>query len=397
MKHVIPVSPSFQPPIRNENKLKLGLFGPNCSGGLAPTTVPERWRNTWENNLALARMADDAGLEFLLPIARWIGYGGKTDFHGSVLDSMTWAAGLLASTKHINIFATVHTAVHHPVVIAKQIATLDQIGNGRVGLNVVVGWNPPEFQALGISLPVDRTSRYTLGQEWLDIVVKLWYGPGPFDWNGQHYQLQRVYSEPRPIVSPIPIFNAAISAEGREFAIRNAEYLFTAAIDLRTAREDIRALKANADKLGRRAGALTFCYVVCRPSAKEATEYHRYYAQQHTDHDAVDRLIDTMLPHSKTLPATVQAIIRNNFAGGHGGRALIGDPDMVADGLEAISATGFDGTTLAFVDYAGEFPYFRDEVIPRLERRGLRRPFRPHIDGNSAAAATRQCATYQTA
>jgi len=43
--------------------------------------------------------------------------------------------------------------------------------------------------------------------------------------------------------------------------------------------------------------------------------------------------------------------------------------------MEQLSATGLAGTTLAFVDYAREFPYFRDEVIPRLEKKGLRQAF----------------------
>jgi len=64
----------------NANKLKLGIFSPNCSSGMAVTKVPERWDASWENNLRLAQMADDAGIEFLLPIARWKGYGGETDF-----------------------------------------------------------------------------------------------------------------------------------------------------------------------------------------------------------------------------------------------------------------------------------------------------------------------------
>ncbi|NCZ64803.1 MAG: LLM class flavin-dependent oxidoreductase, partial [Cellvibrionales bacterium] len=42
--------------------------------------------------------------------------------------------------------------------------------------------------------------------------------------------------------------------------------------------------------------------------------------------------------------------------------------------LEQLSDTGISGTTLAFVDYAKEFPYFRQEVLPRLEAKGLRQP-----------------------
>src|SRR6266403_3680358 len=112
-----------QSPILNNNKLKLGFFSPNCSGGMSVTKVPERWVNSWDNNIRLAQLADEAGIEFMLPIARWIGYGGETDFHGSVLETLIWATGLLANTKHINVFATVHTAFIHPVVSAKQLAT----------------------------------------------------------------------------------------------------------------------------------------------------------------------------------------------------------------------------------------------------------------------------------
>jgi hypothetical protein len=75
---------------------KLGTFSTNCSSGMTPTQAKERWVNSWDNNLTLAKMLDEAGIDFMLPIARWIGYGGPTDFHGGVLETMTWAAGLLA-------------------------------------------------------------------------------------------------------------------------------------------------------------------------------------------------------------------------------------------------------------------------------------------------------------
>jgi FMNH2-dependent dimethyl sulfone monooxygenase len=115
---------------------------------MSVTKDPERWVNSWENNIRLAKLADDAGIEFLLPIARWIDYGGETDFHGSVLETLIWATGLLAHIpKRINIFATVHTASIHPVLAAKQLATADQLGEGRLGLNVVAGWNKPEYDA----------------------------------------------------------------------------------------------------------------------------------------------------------------------------------------------------------------------------------------------------------
>jgi len=58
------------------NRLKLGLFGANCSSGRAITMVPERWSGSWPDCVRLAQAADQAGIEFMLPIGRWKGYGG---------------------------------------------------------------------------------------------------------------------------------------------------------------------------------------------------------------------------------------------------------------------------------------------------------------------------------
>ncbi len=226
------------------DKFRLGTFATNCSSGMTPTKIPERWVNSWENNLALAKMLDDAGIDFMLPIARWVGYGGETDFHGSVLETMTWAAGLLGATKNISIFATIHTTANHPVVIAKQIATIDQIGKGRAGLNIVAGWNKPEYEALGLDLPDDHETRYGYAQEWFDYVRKLWTEPDYFDWSGKYFKGKRIKSDPQPLRHAVPIFNAAGSKEGRDFAVNNADYLFTPAIDLERSKTEITDLKA---------------------------------------------------------------------------------------------------------------------------------------------------------
>jgi alkanesulfonate monooxygenase SsuD/methylene tetrahydromethanopterin reductase-like flavin-dependent oxidoreductase (luciferase family) len=91
----------------NDNRLKIGLFGANCSSGRAVTTVPERWSGSWRDTLALAKAADAAGIDFMLPIGRWKGYGGDTDYQGATLETLTWASGLLAATQNISVFGTV--------------------------------------------------------------------------------------------------------------------------------------------------------------------------------------------------------------------------------------------------------------------------------------------------
>ena len=364
-----------QSPILNHNKLKLGFFSPNCSGGMSVTKVPERWVNSWENNIALAKLADESGIEFLLPIARWIGYGGETDFHGSVLETLTWATGLLAHTKRINIFATVHTAFIHPVVAAKQLATADQLGRGRLGLNVVAGWNKPEYDAFGIDLPEKHSDRYALAQEWFDVVTQIWNHHGPFNWDGHFYHLKNIYGYPRPFDGPPPIMNAAGSGEGRSFAVRNADFLFAISVDLEKSKSEVADIKEKARRINRDTGVFTLCHVVCRPTHKEAEDYYRYYADEHADWGAVENLMNLQGLHAQSFPAEALQTLRGRFAAGHGTFPLVGDAEAIVKEMEKITAAGFAGTTLSFVDYVKEFPYFRDEVIPRLEKKGLRAKF----------------------
>ena len=84
-----PVSMRDRVAMYNSNALKIGIFGANCSSGRSATKVPERWSASWPDCLRLARMADEAGIDFMLPIARWKGYGGDTDFHGSTLETIS--------------------------------------------------------------------------------------------------------------------------------------------------------------------------------------------------------------------------------------------------------------------------------------------------------------------
>src|SRR5215207_2952681 len=155
--------------LRADVGLKLGLFGANVSSGRSYITAPERWVASWQNNVTLAQMADEAGFECMIPIARWKGYGGESNPNGESWESITWAAGLLAATKRINVFATVHVPLNHPLVAAKQMATVDHIGQGRFGINVVCGWNEDEFAMFGVTKK-EHEERYEQGAEWWTIV-----------------------------------------------------------------------------------------------------------------------------------------------------------------------------------------------------------------------------------
>ena len=357
----------------DRNKLSLGLFGMNCSGGLAVTTVPERWDASWENNQKLAQMADEAGMEFMLPLGRWKGYGGVTGHNGSNFETLTWATGILASTRNIMAFGTVHVSLFNPVVAAKQMATADHVGQGRFGLNIVCGWNSDEFDMLGINL-AQHEDRYDQGQEWVDIVTQAWSCAEPFDYDGRFYQVHKTDIHPKPYGGGRPmIVCAGNSPRGRDFAARNADMMFT---NILTGLEEVpgntSALREMAAAYRRDIGVFTNVAVVCRSSKKEAEEYFRYYAVENADLDAVENMI---VGRGLKKPGISQERLesaRVRAAGGNGALPIVGDPDDVVAMMKRLSESGISALAMGFTNYLDHFPYFRDEVLPRLLHAGLR-------------------------
>src|SRR5262249_39596795 len=187
-----------------DNRLQIGLFGANCSSGRAVTKVPERWSGNWPDNKKLARMADEAGIDFLLPIGRWKGYGGDTDYQGATLETFTWACGLLASTRRITVFGTVHAPLFNPIIAAKEMVTADHIGEGRFGLNIVVGWNEGEFEMFGVQQR-DHEQRYEYAQEWIDVIKMIWSDKEDFDFDGAYLHMKGIRGKPKPYGGTRPV------------------------------------------------------------------------------------------------------------------------------------------------------------------------------------------------
>ncbi len=363
----------------NGNPLKLGLFGANCSSGRSYITAPERWDTSWEHNVQLAQLADEAGIECMVPIARWKGYGGETNPNGTSWESITWACGLLAATRRINVFATVHVPLNHPLVAAKQMSTADHIGRGRFGVNVVCGWNEDEFRMFGVTKK-EHEDRYAQGAEWWRIVREIWGGAGPFDFVGEHYELYGVEGSPLPYRGAAPIMmNAGASPSGRAFAIQYSDMHFDGVKSPEESIERIADTKRQGRVLGRDIQVWTPIGIVCRPTRQEAAEYTQYIVE-HADLGAVGHLaemhardakdrIDLEGVHRRTGESQVE---RRVLA--RGSYCAVGDPDWVSEELVRLHRGGFDGLVLNFVDYLDEFPYFAQEVLPRLERLGIREP-----------------------
>ena len=359
----------------SRNRLKLGLFGANCSSGRAVTKVPERWSGSWPDCLRLAQMADQAGIEFMLPIGRWKGYGGDTDYQGGTFETVTWAAGLLAATRHLTVFGTVHAPLIHPVIAAKEFVTADHIGEGRFGLNVVCGWNEDEFEMFGAAMR-EHDQRYDYAQEWLDTIKRAWTEESEFDVDGRFLQLKQVRARPKPAGGSRPIImNAAVSPAGQAFAIRNCDALFSNAPlgKLDAFAGHVSNVQAQARAHHRELDVYTVAVITCRRSRREAEAYYRHCIIDHADWAAVDHILAMKGVTREAYPDDFEE--RRAFqANGMGGLPIIGSPDEVAGEMLKISSTGARGIALSFVNYLEELPYFCAEVLPRLTRMGLRQP-----------------------
>ncbi len=357
-------------PLKGPNRLKLGVFSTNADGGLAITDVPERWQAHWADNLTAAQIADRAGLEFFLPIARWKGFGGKNRVREWSFETFTWAAGLATATERIGLFMTVHVPLVHPLYAAKALATVDHISHGRAGLNIVCGWNPKEFGMFGTPL-VEKG--YDQAAEWLDILEKLYAADEPFDHEGTYYRMAQAVSRPASLQAPRPVtMNAAFGDPGRTFAAAKCDYLFTTFSELEDAGRHVADIGARAAANGREVGCYTVAHVVCRPTDAEARAYYERYAVSMADHEAVDAHMAGKKEFSQSHDPHAYDVYRQRFAGGAGTYPLVGSPETIAETMMAIAGKGYEGIALSFVNYTQELPYFCDTVLPILARAGYR-------------------------
>ncbi len=360
-------------PLFNANRMKLGVMAFNCSLGSTVTKDPAAWELTWPNNVALAQMADAAGFEALLPVGRWKGYGGATNFNGSTFESFSWASGIAAVTNQIAVLATVHAPLVHPVTAAKQAATIDHISGGRFVMNIVCGWNKPEFDMFGVEWR-GHDQRYEYAAEWIELIQRLWTEHQEFDFDGTFFSGKGLWSEPKPIQSPVPLMNAGSSITGQAFSARNCDMNFVMLRQKSDAadRAQIANLKRMALDNGRQSQCWIHAYVVCRDTEQEACDVLNRYVQENGDWDTASRMIEMFGAESGTLDAEVLNAFKFHFIAGHGGYPLVGTAEQIVTQIDRLSALGVDGMLLSWLDYLGEGRQWIDDVLPLMEQAGQR-------------------------
>lgn len=359
-------------PLRTSpHRLKLAVFGVNVSGGCSMTRAPGTIEVSWEESKRIAMMADAAGFDALVPVARWKGMGGDVNFNHRSFEPFTWAAGLAAVTSRIALFSTCHVPTVHPVRVAKEFATIDHISCGRFCLNIVAGWNEREISMFGAPQAAHDT-RYDIADDWISLIKALWSREEEFDWNGPHFTVPAAYSQPKPLQSTPVIMSAGNSPRGQAFAAKHADLNFVVAPDMVSAGKAAEGVRSLAGERGRQVQVFGQCYVVCRDTEAEAKAFVEDYVNELGDWSGVRNLLDVLIPNSQSALGSEWESMAANMIAGYGALPLVGTPDQIVEGLAKMSAAGLDGTTLSWVDYEAGIDQFERVLKPRLIEAGLR-------------------------
>ncbi|MEZ5375577.1 MAG: TIGR03619 family F420-dependent LLM class oxidoreductase [Acidimicrobiales bacterium] len=279
--------------------MKFGLFALNYGTCADPSVAVQ-----------VARYAEDAGLESLwtgehlvLPDPQPVGVHMAPTL--PFLDSVVALTLLAAETTRIHLGSgIIELPLHHPIMLAKQCASIDQISNGRLILGIGAGHLVPEFDAMGV--PMSERGRRM--DEYLDAMRALWTMPQP-EYHGELVSFSEINAFPRPVAPEgIPIVTGGVSEGARRRTIRKANgwYLFNA--DLAIV-EEAMAIITNEQQEIERPEHLGRLEISVTPNAPiDAAAVERYAAL------GVDRLIllpdPTAASEDRHRPIAVDDILR---------------------------------------------------------------------------------------
>jgi pyrimidine oxygenase len=339
-----------------------GIFLPIGNGGWMLSTTAPHPEASYAWNKRATLHAENIGLDFVMSMAKWRGFGGTTDHWGRSLESVTMMAALAEATSRIRIWATLHANVHNPAVAAKMLTTLQDVSVGRAGLNIVNGSYPGEFQQFGDWDPdLSHEDRYRMTELWTEAVCRLWSEPS-VTMRTPYFDLVDCQSRPHPATRPT-LISAGKSEDARRFQARYADGAFLAAESL----DEMRALSADVHSRAKAHGR------VCRT-----------YSMLTVVQDETDALAAAKVKawgtgldrEALTGMRTAWGVSENQaraWAEGAAGEAafqtayVAGSAATVTEHIEYIvREADLDGLMLIFPEYDQDMLLFGETVLPAL-------------------------------
>ncbi|GGB20840.1 pyrimidine utilization protein A [Allosediminivita pacifica] len=353
---------------------KIGVFLPIGSRGwLISTTSPETYP-TFDLNRTVTQRAEHYGFDFALSMIKLRGFAGPSEYWVHNLESLTLMAGIAAQTSKIQLFGSVGMLTIPPAVVARMTATIDSIAPGRFGVNIVTGWQPKEYEQMGIELGEEHFARrYDYASEYAQVMTELWE-TGQSDFKGDFFTMNDCVLSPRP-AGHIPIIGAGQSDKGIEFVAKYGDYSFVAARgdtnQVTVAKDTLaRVQKASAEH-GRETGALLLVLIIADRTDELAWQKWEHY-KSGTDLEALQWQADqaghdkkaSKDSTAKALTTTITNPKPTNLA------RLVGSYEHVAEMLDELADTpGLKGIMLAFDDFITGIEQFGQYIQPAMRSR----------------------------
>ncbi|MCO4859293.1 dimethyl sulfone monooxygenase SfnG [Herbaspirillum sp. WGmk3] len=366
--------------------VKFAYWVPNVSGGLVVSTIPQRTDWSLEYNQRLAVAAEKAGFEYALSQIRFTaGYGAEYQH-----ESVSFSQALLHATTKLKVLAAILPGPWHPAVVAKQIATIDHISQGRIAINVVSGWFKGEFQAIGEPW-LEHDERYRRSNEFIRALKGIWT-QDDFTFKGDFYRFNNYTLSPKPVQKPHPeIFQGGSSRAARDNAASVSDWYFTNGNTVEGLKAQIDDIQAKAAQNGHKVCIGVNAFVIARDTEEEA----QAVLQDIIDHahvEAVHAFGDAVKQAGKASPegegnwakSTFDDLVQYN----DGFKTnLIGTPQQIAERIVALKAIGVDLVLTGFLHFIEEVEYFGQKVLPLVRELEARQA--------TAAAAPQQAKTLE--
>jgi pyrimidine oxygenase len=300
------------------------------------------------------------------------------------LESLVTMTGLAECTARIRLFGTIHTMAFHPAVAAKMVATMDEVANGRIGINLVAGSNPIDHGQMGIWRDFSHADLYAVADEWLTVAQRLWTEER-VNFEGTHYRLVDCMSNPKPLQKPWPpILCAATSDTGLRFTIEHADASLVNGSDVDDLKRNGQRARAMAASMGRTTRTVGLVMLVPAETDAEAQARISYF-NAGADVQALEARAWEYSQGAKewTRQETLRRERQRNVA--QGGtpaaitrNALVGSVDTLVEQIAAVIEDGeFDWLGFYLPDYLADLEVFGRHILPRLVEAGVGVSFSP--------------------
>ncbi|AIY18743.1 dimethyl sulfone monooxygenase SfnG [Pimelobacter simplex] len=346
--------------------LKFAYWVPNVSGGLVVSKIEQRTDWSYDYNVQLARLAENNGFEYALTQVRYIASYGAAYQH----ESTSFSLALLLATERLKVIAAVHPGLWQPGVLAKLVATADQISGGRAAINVVSGWFKDEFTKLGEPW-LEHGERYRRAEEFIRYVREIWTSEHA-ELNGDFYRLHDFDLKPKPVAvegRPHPeIFQGGNSTDARGMAGRVSDWYFANGNTPDGISEQIQDVTDVATVHGRKVRFGVNGFLIGRDTEAEARDVLREIVDK-ADREAVEGFGAAVKQAGQSAGDKKGMWQDSEFADlvqyNDGFRTgLIGTPEQIATRMIEYKKRGVNLFLLGFLHYLEDVEYFGREVLP---------------------------------